>query len=101
MNISDYIGFIGTFFLVVRLTPILFEQFTDPQEINAYFIMCEFLACVFLGTSAILINSLPFILANTLNMLNLLVIIFIQIKLRRNVTENTEEFSNTSIGQEE
>ena len=94
MNISDYIGFIGTFFLVVRLMPILHEQIHEPKEINAYFIMCEFLACVFLGTSAILIQSLPFILANTLNMLNLLIIIFIQIKLRRNISENTEEFSN-------
>ena len=42
----------------------------------------EFIACVFLGSSAILIRSTPFIIANILSFINLMIIVSVQIRIR-------------------
>tara|TARA_B100001769_G_scaffold274197_1_gene272079 strand:- start:248 stop:550 length:303 start_codon:yes stop_codon:yes gene_type:complete len=89
LQISDIIGLIGTFFLIIRLLPLIRDQIIEPSKINLTFILLEFIACIFLGTSAFLINSIPFIVANILSFINLSIIIYIQIKLRIS-NENNE-----------
>jgi len=84
MNIilSDILGYIGAFFLIIRLTPIIREQLNEPSKINLYFLGMEFAACMFLGSSAFLIQSVPFIVANILSFMNLMIIIYVQIRIR-------------------
>uniref|UniRef100_A0A6C0AHA8 PQ-loop repeat-containing protein n=1 Tax=viral metagenome TaxID=1070528 RepID=A0A6C0AHA8_9ZZZZ len=99
LQISDIIGLIGTFFLIIRLLPLIRDQIIEPSKINLTFILLEFIACIFLGTSAFLINSIPFIVANILSFINLSIIIYIQIKLRisNENKENNENNENNEI----
>tara|TARA_B100001769_G_C22080146_1_gene581953 strand:- start:76 stop:420 length:345 start_codon:yes stop_codon:yes gene_type:complete len=80
--LSDILGYIGAFFLIIRLTPIIHEQLNEPSKLNLYFLGMEFMACMFLGASAILIRSTPFIIANILSFVNLMIIISVQIRIR-------------------
>lgn len=99
LQISDIIGLIGTFFLIIRLLPLIRDQIIEPSKINLTFILLEFIACIFLGTAAFLINSIPFIVANILSFINLSIIIYIQIKLRisNENNENNENNDNNEI----
>jgi len=82
INYSDIFGFIGAFFLIIRLIPLLREQIYEPSELNISFLTIEYLACIFLGISAILIKSIPFIIANTICFINLSILLLIQFKIR-------------------
>jgi len=82
MLLSDLFGFCGAFFLIVRLLPLLREQFVKTVKIEFNFLILELTACLFLGTSAVLIKSLPFIIANCICFVNLSIIISLQIRLR-------------------
>ena len=91
MLLGDVFGFCGAFFLVIRLLPLLWEQFKKTIKIELNFLILEFFACLFLGTSAVLIKSLPFIVANCICFVNLSLIIFLQIKLRINTNFDVDE----------
>jgi len=82
MLLADVFGFCGAFFLVIRLLPLLREQFKETIKIEINFLILEFFACLFLGTSAFLIKSVPFIVANCICFVNLSLIIYLQLKLR-------------------
>jgi uncharacterized protein with PQ loop repeat len=91
--LSDVLGYIGAFFLIMRLTPIIYDQLNKPSKINLYFLGMEFIACVFLGSSAILIRSTPFIIANILSFINLMIIVSVQIRIRcfKSISHNENE----------
>ena len=97
LQISDIIGLIGTFFLIIRLLPLIRDQIIEPSKINLTFILLEFIACIFLGASAFLINSIPFIVANVLSFINLSIIIYIQIKIKifneKNKNDENDEYN--------
>lgn len=88
VNNSDIFGMIGAFFLIIRLLPLLKEQIYDPSELNITFLIIEYLACIFLGISAILINSMSFIIANSICFINLSILLIIQFKIRKNKLPN-------------
>jgi len=88
VNNSDIFGMIGAFFLIIRLLPLLKEQIYDPSELNITFLIIEYLACIFLGISAILINSMSFIIANSICFINLSILLIIQFKIRKNKSPN-------------
>lgn len=89
INNSDIFGFIGAFFLIIRLLPLLKEQLNKPSKLNIPFLIIEYFACIFLGVSAILLKSISFIIANSVCFLNLSVLLLIQFKLR------TKQFADT------
>jgi len=93
VNTAEILGFIGTFFLIIRLFPLIFEQIKNPHKINLSFLIIELFACVFLGTSAVLYWALPFIIANILSFINLSIILSIQFRIRMcsNKDEITDE----------
>ena len=83
MILSDILGYIGAFFLSCRFVPILYDQYYNSTEIiNLYFLFLEFMACMLLGASAILINSYPFILCNGASITCASCLIVNQIRLR-------------------
>ena len=83
MILSDILGYTGAFFLSCRFVPILYDQYKNSSErVNLYFLFLEFMACILLGASAILINSYPFILCNCSSLLCATCIIINQIRLR-------------------
>jgi uncharacterized protein with PQ loop repeat len=82
MTTAEITGFIGTFFLIVRLFPLIYEQIRTPYKINMSFLLIEVFACLFLGVSAVLYNALPFVIANILSFINLMIILSIQFRLR-------------------
>jgi len=88
--LSDILGLIGAFFLIIRLLPLIREQLTEPSKINLTFILLEFIACIFLGISAFLINSIPFIIANILSFINLSIILYVQTRLRIKADDDAE-----------
>ncbi len=91
MLLSDFLGFCGAFFLIVRLIPLLREQFVKIVRIEFNFLILELTACLFLGASAVLIKSLPFIIANCICFVNLSIIISLQIRLRMVGEFNVDE----------
>tara|TARA_B100000925_G_C21638724_1_gene316236 strand:- start:127 stop:390 length:264 start_codon:yes stop_codon:yes gene_type:complete len=83
MIISDILGYTGAFLLSCRFVPLVIDQFKENNEkINLIFLFMEFFACVFLGSSAILINSYPFIICNGVSLLCSGIVITKQIILR-------------------
>ena len=94
VNTAEILGFIGTFFLIIRLFPLIFEQIKNPHKINLSFLIIELFACVFLGTSAVLYNALPFIVANILSFINLTIILYIQFRIRMCSNEDENEIEN-------
>jgi len=93
--LSDILGLIGAFFLIIRLLPLIREQLTEPSKINLTFILLEFIACIFLGISAFLINSIPFIIANILSFINLSIILYVQTRLRIKADDDDDAEVNT------
>ena len=81
-QIEPILGFIGASFLVLRFFPLLYEQIYAKKKINLFFLILEGIASIFLGTSAIILNAYPMILANSISLLNIIIIIFVQLKLR-------------------
>ena len=85
MILSDILGYIGAFFLSCRFIPILYDQYKNSsQRVNLYFLFLEFMACMLLGASAVLINSYPFILCNTASITCATCIIVNQLRIRCN-----------------
>jgi uncharacterized protein with PQ loop repeat len=82
-NYSLITGYIGAGFLFTRFLPVLVEQIQSPKKLNKYFLILEFAASTFLGTSAIMRKSTPFILANGTSLLFTIVIAIMQIKLHK------------------
>ena len=83
MITSDILGYIGAFLLSCRFVPLVIDQFKENStKINLLFLFMEFFACVFLGGSAILINSYPFIICNGASLICSGVILTKQIFLR-------------------
>lgn len=95
--LSDILGLIGAFFLIIRLLPLIREQLTEPSKINLTFILLEFIACIFLGSSAFLINSIPFIIANILSFINLSIILYVQTRLRIKATDDSAEVNTEKV----
>jgi uncharacterized protein with PQ loop repeat len=95
---SDYdyslvTGYIGAGFLFIRFLPVLAEQIQEPKKLNKYFLISELVASIFLGTSAILQKSIPFILANCTSLFYIIVIIVIQVKLHLTIAIKPENNS--------
>ncbi|AII17043.1 hypothetical protein JO84_gp096 [Aureococcus anophagefferens virus] len=90
-NIAEITGYVGTFFLITRLFPLIYEQLKSPKKINISFLIIEFFACIFLGISAIFYNATPFIVANILSFINLSIILSIQFKIRCQISEEDDE----------
>ena len=83
MIISDILGYIGALLLSCRFVPLVIDQFKGNNEkINLIFLFMEFFACVFLGSSAILINSYPFIICNGASLICSVIVLTKQIILR-------------------
>tara|TARA_Y100000389_G_scaffold103140_1_gene100046 strand:+ start:13236 stop:13532 length:297 start_codon:yes stop_codon:yes gene_type:complete len=80
-NIGYIFGFIGAFLLIIRLYPILYEQLTSKKRLNLKYLTIELLATLFLGTSAFMLNALPFLIANSITFLNVIILMFCQLKL--------------------
>ena len=95
--LSDILGLIGAFFLIIRLLPLIREQLTEPSKINLTFILLEFIACIFLGISAFLINSIPFIIANILSFINLSIILYVQTRLRIKADDDDAEVNTEKV----
>ena len=95
--LSDILGLIGAFFLIIRLLPLIREQLTEPSKINLTFILLEFIACIFLGISAFLINSIPFIIANILSFINLSIILYVQTRLRIKAVDDDAEVNTEKV----
>lgn len=89
----SWVGYVGMSFLIIRLVPITYEQFTNKDsEINMPFLLLEAAASLFLGISAIMYEVYPFIIANLVSFLNVIVLIFINFYNKReekdrNITE--------------
>ena len=81
-EIEPTLGYIGAAFLIVRFIPLLYEQIFTKKKLNLIFLLLEAIASIFLGISAIMINAYPMILANSVSLLNVLIISVVQIKLR-------------------
>ena len=74
----DIIGLIGAFLLSIKFIPMVYQQYNDNKnEINFIFCIFEIGACIFLGISAIGIGSIPFIICNTISLLNIFILLFI------------------------
>jgi len=93
MILSDIFGFIGAFFLILRLTPLIYEQIKTPSILNLQFLLIEVIACIFLGISSVLIFSIPFIIANVLSFINLMFILSVQFKIRYFSVDDDEKVS--------
>ena len=79
---SDILGFCGIFFLTVRFIPALYAEIKyirnkDYQAINLYFIIIEVLAATCMMSAALLVQALPFILANLFSLIFYFVIILV------------------------
>ena len=81
-EIEPILGYIGAAFLILRFIPLLFEQIFRQKKISLIFLLLEAFASIFLGSSAIILNAYPMILANSISLLNILIISLVQIKLR-------------------
>lgn len=66
---SQIIGYIGALLLICRLLPMLKDQINNTRPVNLYFVFLEACASLCLGTSAILLNAYPFIIANVFSFL--------------------------------
>ena len=80
--VSDILGFCGIFFLTVRFIPALYAELKyirnrDYQAINLYFIIIEVLAATCMMSAALLVQALPFILANLFSLIFYFVIILV------------------------
>lgn len=72
--ISDILGFIGIFFLSIRFFPPIYYEIVyirkrEYNSINLYFVIIEFIAATSMMSAAILVQALPFILANAFSLL--------------------------------
>ena len=81
-DVGNIVGYIGAGLLTIRLYPIIYEQINNPKEINLKYLGIEFLATIFLGTSAFLLKAIPFIIANSLTFVNVTIIIICQLKIK-------------------
>jgi len=94
ISYSDIFGFAGALCLIIRLLPLLKEQIYKPSKLNITFLIIEYLACIFLGISAILINSISFIIANTICFINLSILLIIQFRIRNTqINESSDDLS--------
>lgn len=66
---TQIVGYIGAMFLICRLLPMLQDQIKKTRPVNLYFLFLEACASTCLGTSAILLNAYPFIIANAFSFL--------------------------------
>lgn len=66
---TQIIGYIGALLLICRLMPMLHDQINNTRPVNMYFVLLEAGASICLGTSAILLNAYPFIIANAFSFL--------------------------------
>lgn len=77
------LGYIGAFFLMCRLIPVVYDVFTTDTQINVYFLILEGLACLFLGLKSIELQAYPFILANGCSLFSVLLIFGIYLYKRQ------------------
>jgi uncharacterized protein with PQ loop repeat len=91
-EIEPILGYIGAAFLIVRFIPLFYEQIFTKKKTKFNILLFEAIASIFLGISAIMINAYPTILANSVSLLNILIISVVQIKLRiksQTITQST------------
>ena len=106
-DIEPILGYIGASFLILRFLPIVAEQIKTPQKINTRFLILEAMSCIFLGSSAIILKAYPFIMANAISLINVLIIAIIQLinkkktKIIQNSTmiirNNNQEQTHTEV----
>ena len=90
---SDIVGLVGAFMLSIRFFPIIYDQYKNPEkEVNYLFCVLEVGACIFLGISALEINSIPFIVCNAMSLTNVLILLLIHlINKCKSITPVVEE----------
>jgi uncharacterized protein with PQ loop repeat len=93
--ISNIIGYIGAFFLACRYAPVMLLILRGKaNNINLKFLGLEVLASGFLGASAIIIGSFPFIICNAISGLCALIIMVVQV---RNGKNESKQQSNSAV----
>ena len=76
---DDIIGYIGVFLLMARFIPVMIKEFKNLKNlsyktIEPIFIAIEATSSTFMMTSAIMKNSMPFIIANAFTVLSYIVL---------------------------
>lgn len=77
------LGYIGAFFLICRLLPVVYEAYATDKQINLYFLSLEGFACIFLGLKSLELHAYPFIIANGCSLLSILLIFGIYLHKRQ------------------
>ena len=76
---DDIIGYIGVFLLMARFIPVMIKEIKNLKNLNyktiePIFIAIEATSSTFMMTSAIMKNSMPFIMANAFTVLSYIVL---------------------------
>ena len=82
MNLSEIIGYLATFFLVITLIPQLFHTIKTKKvdDISYIFITLQIITCLLFLTYGIMIYKNPLIIANSIVLFQ--VILFLGLKLK-------------------
>jgi MtN3 and saliva related transmembrane protein len=83
------IGYIGAVLLDITLLPQLYKTFKSKQtrDISIYFMFLQIITCIFFLTYGILLNEAPIMMANSILMLELLVLLYAKIRYSYCITE--------------
>ena len=88
------IGYIGAVLLDITLLPQLYKTFKSKQtrDISIYFMFLQIITCIFFLTYGILLNEAPIMMANSILMLELLVLLYAKIlysycRIEQNIIE--------------
>ena len=85
------IGYIGAVLLDITLLPQLYKTFKSKQtrDISIYFMFLQIVTCIFFLIYGILLNEIPIMMANSILMLELLVLLYAKIRYSYFITENS------------
>ena len=88
-NTITTIGYIGAVLLDITLIPQLYKTFKSKQtrDISIYFMFLQIITCIFFLIYGILLNEAPIMMANSILMLELLVLLYAKILYSYCITE--------------
>lgn len=91
LKIHDMFGYIGAFFLICRLIPLIYETVKTDRQLNVFFILLEGSASLFLGIKAIQLRSYPFIIANSVSLSSIIFICIVHIIKQSRVDSSIQQ----------
>ena len=82
MNLSEIIGYLATFFLVITLIPQLFHTIKTKKvdDISYVFITLQIITCLLFLTYGIMIYKNPLIVANSIVLFQVLLFLILKIR---------------------